>query len=520
MKYTSHTARLLQLAHKIRYRVILEGILIGAAAGLVTSLYRFVLTYAERFSTFIYTTAKTHVWSILTVFATLIVIGLICGILAKSEPMIKGSGIPQVEGTILGYFHPKWLSVLIKKFICGVLSIGAGLSLGREGPSIQLGASVGQGFSKIFHRIRFEEKYLITCGAAAGLAAAFNAPLAGVLFAIEEVHKRFSADILLSAMASAVTADVVSKSIFGMGSVFHTISLPPISFGYYPMLILLAVFCGLFGALYNKILLQTQNLYARLPIPEITKPIIACLFAGLFGFLFPAVLGGGHGIITGIVHNEYILWYMLLLLAIKFIFSMISFGSGTAGGIFFPLLVLGALSGAIFGKLSELYFALPTEYITIFMLLGMVAIFTAIVRAPITGIILIVEMSGSLSYLLSLTMVAVISYLTAEAVRSKPIYESLLERILPQSEQTEHQETILIEFTVGQNARIAGRKIKEISLPKNCLITGISRIGKELLPNGDTIINGGDVITILCQSRKEAEIRREMEHLTDRKIKE
>lgn len=519
MKYQSHTARLLQLAQKIRYRVILEGILIGIAAGLVTSAYRFALTYAEKFSLLIYTTAKTHIWSIAVIFIGLLIIGFFCGFLTKSEPMIKGSGIPQVEGVILGYFHPKWLSVLIKKFICGVLSVFAGLSLGREGPSIQLGSLVGQGFSKLFHRIRFEEKYLITCSAAAGLAAAFNAPLAGVLFAIEEIHKRFSPDILLSTMAAAISADFVSKLFFGVHSVFHTAVLPPIGFGYYPMLLLLAIFCGLFGAFYNKILLKTQDLYAR--IPELIRPVIACLFAGVFGLLLPAVLCGGHGIITGILTNQYVLWYMLLLLAAKFIFSMISFGSGTAGGIFFPLLVLGALSGAIFGKLTALYLPLPEEYITIFMLLGMVAMFTAIVRAPITGIILIVEMSGSLSYLLSLTMVAVIAYLTAEALRSKPIYESLLERILPKKKENNNDgKTLLIEFTVSQNARIANRQMKNIHLPSGCLITGVTRIGNEIVPNGNTIIQGGDILTVLCHEGQESEVYHKMEFLTDRKIKE
>lgn len=520
MKYNSHISRLIKLSQKIRYRLILEGVLIGITAGLVTSLYRLILSHTEKFSQFIYSFAKINVWSIAALFAGLIIIGLICGILIKSEPMIKGSGIPQVEGTILGYFNPNWLKVLIKKFICGILSIGAGLSLGREGPSIQLGASVGQGFSKIFHRIKFEEKYLITCGASAGLAAAFNAPLAGVLFSVEEVHKHFSPNILLSAMAASISADFISKNIFGMQSVFNTMPLPPIHFKYYPILLLLALFCGILGAIYNKTLIKTQDLYARLPVPEIIKPVIACLFAGIFGITLPAVLGGGHGIITGIINNQYIIWYMLLLLAAKFIFSMISFGSGTSGGIFFPLLVLGALSGAIFGKISSTYLALPQEYIVTFMLLGMVALFTSIVRAPITGIILIIEMSGSLSYLLSLTMVAVISYLTVEVFNIKPIYELLLERITDKKDKHIKTETTLLEFTVTPVSHISGKKIKNIKLPDECLIAGISRIGKEFLPKDETVIQSGDIITILCSTKNEAYVKEEIERLTTRKIKE
>lgn len=520
MKEHSHTSKLFQLARQIRYRLILEGALIGAAAGAVVALYRWILVYAEKFSQTMYLAAKGHILLICAVFAGLLLLGILCGLLIQSEPMIKGSGIPQVEGTILGYFRPSWLKVLLKKFVGGILAIGAGLSLGREGPSIQLGASVGQGFASIFHRIRFEEKYLITCGASAGLAAAFNAPLAGVLFSIEEVHKNFSPNILLSAMASAITADFVSKNIFGMNSVFDTIPLDPLTFKYYPVLIALAICLGLFGAFYNKTLLKTQDLYAKLPLPEYLKPVIPFILAGILGMTIPAVLGGGHGIINGIIQNQYLIRYMILLLAIKFLFSMVSFGSGTAGGIFFPLLVLGALAGGIFGKISVLYLGLPQEYVVTFMLLGMVGMFTSIVRAPVTGIILIIEMSGSLTHLLSLTLIAVISYVVAEAVRSKPIYESLLERMIGKDDEQieDDDENLLLQFVVGQISRIEGRRIKDIDFPKGCLIVSIARVGGEILPDGDTIIKSGDILTVLCSTKEESDVRESMDYLVSRKI--
>ncbi|MDG9688473.1 chloride channel protein, partial [Streptomyces sp. DH18] len=132
--------------------------------------------------------------------------------MVKNEPMISGSGIPQVEGVLLRELDMTWWKVILGKFFGGVLSIGSGLSLGREGPSVQLGAAIGQGFSKVFRRIKIEEKYLITSGASAGLAAAFNAPLAGAMFALEEVHKNFSPLILLSALSSALSADFIASS--------------------------------------------------------------------------------------------------------------------------------------------------------------------------------------------------------------------------------------------------------------------------------------------------------------------
>jgi H+/Cl- antiporter ClcA len=166
---------------------------------------------------------------ILPWIGVLIIIGYIVGLMVKHEPMISGSGIPQVEGVLLRKLDMSWWRVILGKFIGGILSIGSGLSLGREGPSVQLGAAVGQGFSKVFKRVKIEEKYLITSGASAGLAAAFNEPLAGVMFALEEVHKNFSPLVLLSALS----ADFIASGFFGLKPVFTFVNLTTLPLNLY-----------------------------------------------------------------------------------------------------------------------------------------------------------------------------------------------------------------------------------------------------------------------------------------------
>ena len=203
-KDTLHT---LKRAERFDVILIGEGLLVGMVGGLVVLLYRIALQYAGDWLNMVrdyvgHSPVKAAGW-----FGILILMALIVGRLVKWEPMISGSGIPQLEGEMTGKLNQSWWRVLPAKFLGGFLSVFAGLSLGREGPSIQLGAMTGKGISRFLDRGKTEEKFLLTCGASAGLSAAFHAPLAGVMFSLEEVHKNFSVSVLVSVMTASIAAD-------------------------------------------------------------------------------------------------------------------------------------------------------------------------------------------------------------------------------------------------------------------------------------------------------------------------
>ncbi|HWT27386.1 MAG TPA: ClC family H(+)/Cl(-) exchange transporter, partial [Mobilitalea sp.] len=418
--------------NSFRMKLVFEGIGIGIIAGFLIVLYRYALEKSMSLLHYIYTFLAKHPVYIPIWIIVLLVIGLIVGLLLKHEPMISGSGIPQTEGVLSGKLNMVWWRVIIGKFLGGVLAIGSGLSLGREGPSVQLGSAVGQGFSKIFKRIKIEEKYLITSGASAGLAAAFNAPLAGVMFALEEVHKNFSPLILLSSLSSALAADYVSSSLLGFKPVLNFKNLSVLPLNYYIYIAILGVIIGALGVVFNKSILLSQDLYTKVKwLPQNFRVIIPLMLSIALGFILPQVLGGGHELIISISSTEkYTLMSLLVLLLVKFLFTMASFGSGAPGGIFLPLLSIGALIGSAYGTILVGLFHLNSSYIINFMILAMAGYFAAVVRAPITGIILITEMTGSFYHLLSLSLVSIIAYIIADLLGSKPIYESLLERIL------------------------------------------------------------------------------------------
>ncbi|MEQ3166666.1 ClC family H(+)/Cl(-) exchange transporter [Mediterraneibacter gnavus] len=418
-------------ARRIPVMLITEGLCVGLIGGFIVLLYRVALTFAGNWLIKILSYIKGNLFRCAVWFLILMALAWIVGRLVKWEPMISGSGIPQVEGEVSGRLSQNWKRVLPAKFAGGFLCMLGGLSLGREGPSIQLGAMAGQGISRALGRGKREEKFLMTCGASAGLSAAFHAPLAGMMFAVEEIHKTFSIPILLPVMTASVTADYIASHILGLDPVFHFQITEYLPQNYYWLLILLGILVGVSGVFYNWGMLKAQELYRKIPfLKETGRLLIAFLTAGVLGLVMPSVLGSGSGLIVSLTKGEMVLGMVVLTLVVKFLFSAVSFGSGAPGGIFFPLLILGALLGAVFAITGAEFFGLDPVYINNFVLLGMTGFFTAIVRAPLTGIILLFEMSGSISQMLSLSIVSVTAYIVATLMRSEPIYDSLLKRIL------------------------------------------------------------------------------------------
>ena len=418
-------------ARRIPVMLITEGLCVGLVGGFVVLLYRVALTFAGDWLAKILSYMKGNPFRCVVWFLILAALAWIVGKLVKWEPMISGSGIPQVEGEIAGRLSQNWKRVLPAKFAGGFLCMLGGLSLGREGPSIQLGAMAGQGISRALGRGKREEKFLMTCGASAGLSAAFHAPLAGMMFAVEEIHKTFSIPILLPVMTASVTADYIASHILGLDPVFRFQITEYLPQNYYWLLILLGILVGVSGVFYNWGMLKAQELYRKIPfMKETGRLLIAFLTAGVLGIVMPWVLGSGSGLIVSLTQGEMVLGMVVLTLVMKFLFSAVSFGSGAPGGIFFPLLILGALIGAVFAMAGVEFFGLAPVYVNNFVLLGMTGFFTAIVRAPLTGIILLFEMSGSISQMLSLSIVSVTAYIVATLMRSEPIYDSLLKRIL------------------------------------------------------------------------------------------
>nr|HML49678.1 chloride channel protein [Clostridia bacterium] len=362
---------------------------------------------------------------------------------------------------------------------------------------------------------RTERRILMAGGASAGLAAAFNAPLAGAVFAVEEIFRYLSPVLLLTIMVSTVSADFVSKLIFGLSPVFSFATPASIPLSDYWMLVVLGIVMGCAGALYNAVLLKTQALYrAQKWLPARMRPVVPFLLAGALGLIFPTVLGGGHAVLEHLRATTP-MGMLGMILVVKFLFSMISFGSGAPGGIFFPLLILGATLGALAGNAATAYLGVDTALLNDFIVVAMAGLFSAIVRAPITGVILLLEMTGSFVNLLPLITVSLVAYVVADALKSKPIYDSLLENLLGHAtEKPDCREKITVERIVQHGSQAAGRQVRELGFPKDCLLIAIRRDAEEIIPSGSTQIHPGDYLVFLLNRRDEADSRQRLDALT------
>lgn len=508
-----------------KLKLFIEGVFVGLLSGMVGVAFRFVLEKADLWR------AELFPWlrekgpaAIVIWFVILAVIAVILGFLGRKEPMAVGSGIPQVKGELVGHLKMNWTQVLAVKFAGGILAIGAGLSLGREGPSVQLGAVTAKGFSRFFKRLRIEEKYLMTSGAGAGLAAAFSAPLAGVIFSLEELHKNFSPAVLMSAMSASLTADFVAQKFFGQSPVFDFPNLPVLPINAYGYLIGLGVVAGVLGSFFNVTLLSVLRGYDRFTrIPQALKIMFPLFLAGVLGFILPQVLGGGNALVDSLADTRYTLGFLVILWMVKFLFTMLSFGSGVPGGIFLPLLVLGALTGNIYAQVMQHFFHFNPEFINNFIVFAMAAYFTAIVKAPITGSILITEMTGTLEHMFALVAVSMTAYLISDLLKTVPVYDSLLDRILAKqaqsrSEQNEHKGKVITEASITLNSKLAGRMVREITWPPNCLLVSIKRGDKEIIPKGESKLMPGDFIYVLTDENQTVNLQRYLFEMAEEQL--
>ena len=437
----------------LRVRLFFEGAIVGIFTGIIVAALRFLLDEADIYRPIIFSRIDSLGKIILAIFVMI----LLAAVLAKairSDAQVAGSGVPQIKGILQNRAKMvKPFRLLAVKFFTTVLGIGAGLSLGRAGISVQFGAAVGNFFTKIIyaknrHHAAVEGKFLLTAGAGAGLAAIFNAPLAGVIFCIEDLRKKFSPEILIAAVTAAVTASFFVKIIFGVRPVFETITatpmhMPPVitspssemitslsasPLKFWALFIFLGALCGFLGVIFSKALIFSLDLYDRLKIFGVKRFAIPLLLAIPLGMKLPQVLGCGNVLVDEILISRLTLSFLAILLSGKIFYTLICFGTNAPGGLFLPVLTIGALIGNIFARVGNRADLFTADWTTLFIIFGMAAFFAAVIKAPVTGSILILELTGQFSHFFWLIIVSGAAFLVADLCGGEPIFSALLER--------------------------------------------------------------------------------------------
>lgn len=359
----------------------------------------------------------------------------------KYAPETAGSGIQEIEGVMGELMALRWRSVLPVKFFGGVLSMGAGLVLGREGPTIHLGGCVGQIVGEKARSDKHTLNTLLAAGATAGLSVAFSAPLGAILFMIEEVRPRFQYSFvaLHAVIIASITANLINDQVFGTlpqlpvqlqdslpvfqppGNLLLTLSLN----------LLLGALIGVLGAGFNAVMLKCLRISDGLS--SRTMLMIAAAVGAVVGVLMivaPEYVGGGEALVKEIFVESPLLGFLLALLVVRAALTFLSYSIGVPGGIFAPMLALGALIGTSFGYLAHELVPQAGLQVGTFAVAAMGALFAATVRAPLTGIVLVAEMTDSFELLPAMIVTCMTASIVAQSLGSRPIYDMLLERTL------------------------------------------------------------------------------------------
>jgi chloride channel protein, CIC family len=464
--------------------------LVGAFAGAVALGFRAALTGADALRNGLIVWAqRMPVWGwIFPLLFSALGAGISVALTRRYAPEASGSGIPHLEAVLHRFRKLEWKRVLPVKFFGGIIAIGSGMALGREGPTVQMGGAVGDAISGWLKVSPRERLTLISAGAGAGLAAAFNAPLSGLIFVLEEVRRDFQPIVFGAVFVAAVIADIVARIGSGQFPVFSVPSYPMPPLTSLPIFALLGIITGLFGVLFNRALLAAIKQYARLP-GRFVLPAAAITGAmvGLAGWFSPLIAGSGHTLAESVLKGDLLLAAIPLFFMVRFLLTTTSYGSGAPGGIFAPLLVLGALIGLATGQIAHNLLPDVVPIPAVFAVVGMAAYFTAIVRAPLTGIMLIVEMTGNYSQMLPLLVACFCAYAVAELMKDLPIYEALLERDLKRSgDKFLLEKPAVVDFIVQTDAPFASCEVRMLGLPAGCILVRCSDGKREWVPKANT----------------------------------
>jgi CIC family chloride channel protein len=405
-------------------------LLVGAAAGTVGALFRLALEHADQWRNDLITWAheegSTGFLLVLMICTTAPVIA--AWLVRRVAPYASGSGIPHVEAVLReeiphAPFHLIWV-----KFLGGVLAIGSGLALGREGPSVQMGASVAFLVGRVFRRTWPDCRVLFAAGAGAGLATAFNAPIAGAVFVLEELVRRFEPHIAIAAVGASATAIAVARLFLGDAPDFYVDALVYPAAEARPLFFVLGAAAGLIAIAYNRAILGAIALAERVPgLPAEWRAALIGAMVGTLAWFAPGLVGGGDAITQRCLGGPETLSMLPLLFLLRFGLGTLSYAASTPGGLFAPMLALGAQLGLFFGLVCQLAFPGLDIQPEGFAVVGMAAFFTGVVRAPLTGMVLVTEMTANVTMLLPMLGGCFVAMLVPTLLRDVPIYDALRE---------------------------------------------------------------------------------------------
>ncbi len=515
--------------------LLLLSILTGLFAGVVITFYNILMNLGENASEKFYDIFIKNPAFVPLLFLTLAAGALVIGTMVKFVPMIRGSGIPQIEGAARGVVRFKWYVTMCSMFAASLACVVLGYPAGAEGPSLEMGGCAGSAVSHLCKRNFMVRRLQIAAGSSAGLAVAFNAPVTGLVFALEEAFRSFSPQVFICAAVSVITSLFTRNAIrtaldpytsfdLGVGFSFQDFAFK-FSFdaqgGIFCLWTALAAFItSLAGVGFYYLVFAIKKLFKRVTfLKGIGKYIIPFFLAGAFGLITVYSLGGGHSFIEALssggtgeidikrVFGLGIIASLLIIVVIRFITAVLTMGCGVPCGVFIPMLAIGAGIGAIL-SLAFQKGGMSGEYSDYLVIICMAAFFTCIVKAPVTGIVMVFELTGQFANLIPAIIGVVIGYLVGMLFRTEGIYEKNLAQYIKDEHISDSFKKVRVNITVMPHSRAEGRKVRQIIWPANGLVVErVTARGDVTVPDGETLLAAGDKLVFECETDSEKELR-------------
>ena len=499
--------------------LVLISLLTGLFSGVVVTFYNILAHIGEEKSVELYSLLRENPAFIPLLFLGLGAGAIVIGTFVRFVPMIRGSGIPQIEGAARGIIRFKWYVTMCSMFAASLACIFLGLSAGAEGPSLEIGGCAGEAVGKTLKRNQMIRRLQIASGSSAGLAVAFNAPVTGLFFAMEEAFRSFSPQVFICAALSIVTALFTRNAIrpplgYGIGFTFESFIFPDkFSFMYCVWVIPAALVAALAGVGFHYAVFGAKKVFKKITfLKKAGKYLIPFLLAGAFGLVTAYAMGGGHDFIealgsrgTGDIQIEKvfgisIVLSLLIVFIFKYLAGVLAMGCGVPCGVFIPMLAMGAGLGAIL-SIAFMSIGMDPAFSDYLIIICMAVFFTTIVRAPITGIVMVFELTGQFTNFLPVLLGVAIGYLISMLFKLEPIYEKNLDMFIEEEKIYESFKKERVTLTVQPHSKADSTKVRSIVWPSNGLVVEVTTSeGVTIVPDGETILNAGDTIVFECET--------------------
>ena len=508
--------------HKEYLRNVLPGVLGAALCGIVTGVaifgFKVGASFVERLSRRLYAAASQAWWGVVSVFAVLAVAAVIMWLIHKWAPESRGGGIPRSEGVLRGRLRMRRVRTLLATLLGSYISFFCGLPLGSEGPSVLIGTALG---GCIAGNRSATGRYVMTSGAGAGFAVATGAPFSGILFALEEIHKRFTPMLVLSVSVSVLAATYSNGllcTLFGVDPRFLVIDrVGGFSLSDVGWLVALGLLTALGVAAFDIASAAFGRLtkrYGRLFSPNI-KLLAMFLVTGVVVLLCADGAYSGHHVIAEVAEGHKTLWAVALLLVVRFVMMLLVTDSGATGGIFISTLAIGSLVGALASR-GLIALGMSESLYSAAVLLGMCAFIGGTLRAPLTATVLYLELTGQFTNLFFVAVVVFSVNAVTELLNRTPFYERSLEEMEHTQNGGLKPSIAHFEMCVSQGAFVVGKAIRDVMWPSSSVVISITRAHEhheDMDNDGEKKLYVGDTLIVRARYYDEEELRRLLQGL-------